>query len=51
MTEKIEILRNARAALKRGEITRQQYNDVRLMVRRYEIEKKILGKYPETRKP
>ena len=49
MTEKI--LRNACAAYLRKEITKQQYNDVRLMVRRYEIEKKVLGKYPETRKP
>lgn len=45
MTEAQEIARNAKAALRRGEITKEQYDDVRRMLITDFVEKKLLSKY------
>ena len=49
MTEAQEIARNAKKALKTGKITKAQYNDVRLMLVMAHYEKKLFGKYRETK--
>ena len=49
MTEAQEIARNAKAALKAGKITKAEYNDVRRMLIMTHYEKRLFGKYPETK--
>ena len=49
MTEAQEIARNANAAKRKGEITKEEYNTVRMMLIMDFIEKKLFGKYPEAK--
>lgn len=49
MTEAQQIACNAKAALRSGEITQEQYDDVRRMLVTDFLEKKLLSKYHETK--
>ena len=47
--ERRQIARNANALKKAERITKAEYNTVRMMLIMDFIEKKIFGKYPETK--